>query len=144
MVVGTGIDIVEVDRFRTLEDRQDFFRQFLTEDELRSVSQGPHPDLNAATLFALKEAALKALGCGLHNGLLWHDVGVDPGGRVTLSGRLASLASQLSVTTIHSSHSCSENRAVACVVFENDRQEETHEQRRIVRDEIQGLSVETR
>jgi holo-[acyl-carrier protein] synthase len=143
MVVGAGVDIVEIDRFRRLEDKEGFFREVLTNAEISSVSNGPHQETRAAALFALKEATLKALGCGLHGGLRWHEVEVSPGGEVKFSGHLASLAMRQSVTAIHSSQSCSENRVVAFVLLENNRQEETHEQRRIVRDEIQGLSMET-
>ncbi len=144
MVVGTGVDIVEIDRFRILDDKDQFLNEILTEQEILFVSHSPHPESRAAALLALKEATLKALGCGLNDGFRWHEIEISDSGEIGLSGRLAFLAAQQSVTSIHSSQSSSENRAVAFVLLENDRQEETHEQRRIVRDEIQGLSVETR
>jgi phosphopantetheine--protein transferase-like protein len=143
MVQGTGVDIVEIDRFRNQSDELKFIAEFLTETELRNAPHGGGRHRYYASLFATKEALLKALRCGLHDGSYWHDVEVSANGELRLSGRLASLASQLSVTAIHSSQSCSENRVVAFVLLENDRQEETHEQRRIVRDEIQRLHVET-
>ncbi len=139
MVIGTGVDIVEIDRFRSLEDEKTFFEQILTDEEVLYVSHGPRPESKVAALLALKEATLKALGCGLHDGFRWHDITISDSGEITLSGRLASLAAQQSVTSIHSSHSCSENRVVAFVLLENYRQEGTHEQHRIVRDEIQHL-----
>ena len=143
MVIGTGIDIIEIDRFRNQGDEQRFIAEFLTETELQNAPRGIGRPRYYASRFALKEALLKALKCGLHEGFSWHDVQIGADGTMTLSGHPASLASQLSVTSIHGSHSCSKDRAVAIVMLANDRQEELHEQRRIVREEVQRLSVES-
>ena len=128
MVIGTGIDIIEIDRFRNQSDERRFIAEFLTETELQNAPGGVSRARYYATLFALKEATLKALRCGLHDGFLWHDVHVGADGATALSGLPASLASQLSVTSIHSSHSCSKDRVVAIVLLANDQQEEPHEQ----------------
>lgn len=125
MVHGTGVDIIEVDRFQRLNDALAFARTILTDNELRRIPPGPNQSAAQAALFAVKEAILKALGCGLHDGSFWHDMEVANTGDVKLSGHLASLAQQQSISAIHSSHSCSENRVVAFVVMENDRQEDT-------------------
>lgn len=124
MVQGTGVDIVEIDRFRNLSDEQEFIKQLLTETEIRSTPRGMNQGLHYATLFAIKEALLKALGCGLHDGSFWHDVEVDENGAPRLSGRLEALARRRSVSAIHSSQSSSEQCVVAFVLLENNRQED--------------------
>ncbi len=125
MVRGAGVDIIEIARFGGVDSKQEFIREVLTDNEIQSVSNGPDRSASYATAFAIKEAVLKALGCGLHDGSYWHDVVIDADGNITLSGHLASIARNQSVTTIHSSQSRSENCVVAFVLLENDNQEET-------------------
>ena len=125
MVQGAGVDIVEIDRFRNQSDERQFVAEFLTEAEIQNTPRGDARHLHYATLFAVKEALFKALGCGLHEGSYWHDVQIDESGPPRLSGRLADLALQQSITAVHSSHSYSENCVVAFVLLENDRQEDT-------------------
>ena len=120
MLVGTGIDIIEFNRFRNLKDKGDFVRQVLTENEIGIALRRSNQDIFYATAFAVKEAILKALGCGLHDGSHWHEVELNDRWETRLSGRLAALASQQSVTVIHSSQSCTENCVVALVLLENN------------------------
>jgi len=76
MVVGMGIDICAVDRIRDLHLRYGdrFLDRVFTPAE-RARCRNPrrlHECL--AGRFAAKEAALKALGTGLSQGIGWHDV----------------------------------------------------------------------
>src|SRR5580658_449534 len=89
MIVGTGIDIAEVDRIAQAIDR--FGRRFLervfTPDEIRYCESKANKAERYAGGFAAKEAAMKAIGTGWNRGVTWHDVEVSraPGGRPTIA-----------------------------------------------------------
>jgi holo-[acyl-carrier protein] synthase len=70
--LATGIDLVEIDRFRTLDPRIKirFCKRVFTEAEI--VLTGEF-DEKMAGRFAAKEAAAKALGCGIGK-VCWHDL----------------------------------------------------------------------
>lgn len=62
--IATGVDLVEVDRFHSLDPRikERFFRRVFTPQELSDPDQSMQ---HMAGKFAAKEAAAKALGCGI-------------------------------------------------------------------------------
>lgn len=124
MIVGTGIDMVEVGRieeFRRRRGERGLARLF-TEAE-RSYCLGlaaPYPSL--AARFAAKEAFFKALGTGYGRGGRWVDVEVqrDPLGKpgLRLHGRAARLAAEAGVGRVHLSLSHTDQHAIAYVVLE--------------------------
>ena len=89
MIVGTGIDIAEVDRIAASIER--FGRRFLervfTPDEIRYCESKANKAERYAGRFAAKEAAMKAIGTGWSRGVTWQDVEVTrvPGGRPTVT-----------------------------------------------------------
>src|ERR1700678_4515174 len=88
MIVGTGIDIAEVDRIASSIER--FGRRFLervfTADEIRYCESKANKSERYAGRFAAKEAAMKAIGTGWSRGVTWQDVEVRraPGSRPTI------------------------------------------------------------
>lgn len=64
MIIGTGIDIIEIDRVQKALDRwgDDFLRHIFTEEEIASVSNRKFPAQHYAARFAAKEAVYKAIG----------------------------------------------------------------------------------
>ncbi len=62
--ISTGVDLVEVDRFLNINPRikERFFRRVFTLQELSDPDQSMQ---HLAGKFAAKEAAAKALGCGI-------------------------------------------------------------------------------
>jgi len=81
-VAGTGVDLVEVARFRqVLEQWRERFtcRVFLKSERLYCESR-PHPWMHYAVRFAVKEAVAKAFGTGISPELGWQDIEVvaDP------------------------------------------------------------------
>src|SRR3954464_9347827 len=88
VIVGTGIDIVEVPRVAAALTRFGgrFERRVFTEAEIRYCRSKPNADERFAARFAAKEAALKALGTGWRGGIAWRDVEVrrESGGRPTI------------------------------------------------------------
>jgi holo-[acyl-carrier protein] synthase len=118
MVKGIGVDLVEIDRFGNAKNKEEFLNQILTEREMQDIPDGEMRDLLYATVFAIKEAVLKALGCGLTLGSCWHDIEISKNFRVALSGAVREAARAKSVTEILVSESHSEDYAVALVIIE--------------------------
>ncbi len=125
MIVGTGVDIVEVPRVAAAIER--FGRRFLervfTPEEIRYCESKRNRAERYAARFAAKEAALKALGTGWKRGVAWRDVevGREPGGRPTLrfSGKAAEFAARLGAKHAALSLSHTAEQAIAQVILED-------------------------
>lgn len=115
MIVGLGIDVVDIERFGvTLERTPGLRARLFTETERgRSIA-------SLAARFAAKEALAKALGAPV--GLQWQDAEVvtDADGRPWLEvrGTVAEQADRLGVTSMHLSLSHDAGIASAVVVLE--------------------------
>ncbi|MDI6808694.1 MAG: holo-ACP synthase [Candidatus Eisenbacteria bacterium] len=118
MFKGIGVDLVEIERFKHLQDKEEFLGQILTEKEILDIRGSDRQDFLQAKLFAVKEAVLKALGCGLQLGTHWHDIEISRDLKVTLSGAFERAARAKSVKKIHVSESHSEDYAAALVIIE--------------------------
>ncbi|MEZ5117309.1 MAG: holo-ACP synthase [Candidatus Nanopelagicales bacterium] len=123
MIVGVGIDVVNVPRFAATVKRTPGVRERVFTVGERTTADGlPRPDASLAARFAAKEAVAKALGAP--PGLRWQDCEVvaDPDGRpwVQVSGTVAEAAEALGVQRWHLSLSHDGDVAVAYVVAEGD------------------------
>jgi holo-[acyl-carrier protein] synthase len=124
MIVGTGVDIVEVPRVAAAIERfgPRFLRRIFTAQEIQYCDSKHNRVERFAARFAAKEAAFKAIGTGLRRGVTWHDAEVtrQPGGRPTLTfhGRGAEFAAQLGVKHVALSLSHTEQHAIAHVILE--------------------------
>lgn len=115
MIVGVGVDIVDIARFGAVLRRTPALA-------LRLFAEGERDGAVAslAASFAAKEAVAKALGAppGLH----WHDVEVvhDPLGRPWLDvrGTVADAAGQRGIVRWHVSLSHDAGMSIAMVVAE--------------------------
>ncbi|HEX6060268.1 MAG TPA: holo-ACP synthase [Gemmatimonadaceae bacterium] len=126
MIVGTGIDLVEVDRVRTLLSGREAraLRRLFTDGEVAYVSVRAEPWPHYAARVAAKEAAYKALaGTVGARAIGWREIEVVNGwdGRPTLQlhGRAAERAAELAVTSIHLSLTHTRGMAAAFVVLES-------------------------
>lgn len=81
MISGIGIDIVELDRIKTIIDRQSkFIQRILTEKEqliFRDLKSTRKIEFLAGR-FAAKEAFAKANGTGIGNELSFLDIEIQP------------------------------------------------------------------
>jgi holo-[acyl-carrier protein] synthase len=124
MIKGIGVDLVEVERFRRghREGGLEFTEEVFTPAETRYCRTQARYWEHFAARFAAKEAAFKALGAGLAQGLSWRMVEVmrDPTGAVSLvfSGRATELARRLGVVRIHLTLTHDRRYAAAVVVLE--------------------------
>jgi len=117
MIVGLGIDVVALDRFReTIDKTPGLVERIFTPSE-REMG---HASL--AARWAAKEALAKALGAPV--GLRWQDAEVvrEPSGAPSLvvTGTVAARAAELGVTRFHLSMSHDGGMASAVVVAEAD------------------------
>lgn len=125
MIVGTGIDIAEVDRIAQSIERfgERFLQRVFTEGEIRYCDSKANRFERYAARFAAKEAAMKALGTGWNYGVRWRDCEVTrmPGGRPTMSfhGKAAEFATKLGVKNISLSLSHTQEQAIAHVILES-------------------------
>ena len=71
MIVGTGLDIVEISRIQKLYDQFEdaFAKRILCDNELEDYETSKFPVRFLARRFAAKEAVAKALGTGFSAGL---------------------------------------------------------------------------
>lgn len=113
MILGVGFDIVDLTRVRAA-DHEAFAAGILTPGERARHAGGPS---DFAVAFAMKEALMKALGCGLSRGWRWQDIELDDG-RIRLRGDLRAFALCRGVETIRSTYVCTKLHALACVVVE--------------------------
>jgi holo-[acyl-carrier protein] synthase len=126
VIVGIGIDVVEIARIRRLMERwQDrFLQRVFTEAELAYALPRHDPAQHLAARFAAKEATLKALGTGLSMGVRWREMEVRRGRgqppRLVLSGRTAELGEAGGVRRLHVSLSHDAGLAVAQVLAEGE------------------------
>ena len=121
---GIGVDVVKVERLAAALERfgERMERRLFTEAE-RAYCRSHHDPLpHLAARFAAKEAASKALGTGLSQGVGWKDFEViQPGGRqprLEFHGRGHEILDALGGGTAHVSLTHDGGLAIACVVIE--------------------------
>ncbi len=125
MIVGSGVDVVEVARIERVLARRGgaFERRVFSERERRAALGSRRPGRSLAERFAVKEAALKAVGTGWGAGARFRDVEVLDGPirgrpRLVLHGVPAERAAG---AVAHAAVSASRHRAVAVVLLETAR-----------------------
>lgn len=124
MILGTGIDIIEVDRirgsFEKFGDR--FVQRILRPSEIAYCLKNRDPGPFLAARFAAKEAISKAFGTGIGAQLGWQDleVGRKESGEpfVILHDGGARLLAERRGRVVHLSLSHTQNYAAAVAVLE--------------------------
>jgi holo-[acyl-carrier protein] synthase len=106
MIVGHGIDVVEIPRLAAMLSRHGdrFIERVFTPLE-RQYCQGKKREMeHLAGRFAAKEAVLKVLGTGWSGKISWQDIEVSnaPGGQpvVSLFGECARVAAELGIRKV--------------------------------------------
>ena len=124
MLVGTGIDLIEVPRIaRSIERYGDrFLHRVFTDEEIAYCGARASVAESFAARFAAKEAGAKALGTGIQHGVSWKEFEGRrvPGNRPTriLTGRARAIAGQLGVTHVSLSLTHTASLAMAAVHLE--------------------------
>lgn len=121
MVVGTGIDIIEVDRIRRAAAKQSFLSRVFTQNECAYYEKSNCCPQTLAGTFAAKEAAAKALASGF-SGISWQDIEIlrDEAGKpyVQLWNAARTRMKDLGGSAIHISISHIKELAIAQAILE--------------------------
>ena len=125
MIVGVGIDAVDIDRIERMfaSKSERMLNRLFSAAEIAYLSSKTSPAQHLAVRLAAKEAAYKALsGNELARGIGWRDVEVlsrpDGAPHLRLHGRAAERFSEMAATTIHVSLTHSAATAIAVVIVE--------------------------
>jgi holo-[acyl-carrier protein] synthase len=124
MIIGTGIDIIEVERIAHRVGRDNGFKEFVfSKDEISYCEAKASPFEHFAARFAAKEAFLKAIGRGWDSGLQWNEIEIvnEKGGRPALfiRGITEKTLEPLGIRIIHLSLSHLKSMATAVVILES-------------------------
>ena len=120
MVVGLGIDIIEIARVKRSIDEYGslFLNKVFTDDEIIYCNNKFNRYQHFAARFAAKEAVYKAMASGWKEGLRWKDIEIEnePTGmpKVKPSGKLKNFLSSNKELKISISHS---DNYVTCVAI---------------------------
>ena len=125
MIIGTGIDLAEVDRIQASIERHGdrFIKRIYTPNEIAYVERKANRFQRYAARFAAKEAGMKAIGTGWRRGVTWQDFEVAnlPSGQPTLKlhGKAALYAAELGVKRISLSLTHTAANGMAFVILED-------------------------
>lgn len=127
MIVGIGVDVVQIDRFLPWAENMALAGRFFSEQELAGLQGRQDLAQALAVRFAAKEAFGKALGTGLRN-LVLKDIQVlqDDFGKpfFDLVGTARKLFLAAGASAVHLSLSHDGNFGIAHVVLESRNSEE--------------------
>jgi holo-[acyl-carrier protein] synthase len=126
MIVGSGVDLAEVQRIRKAIERfgERFINRIYTPREIAYVERrGASRFERFAARFAAKEAGMKAIGTGWRHGVGWQDFEVAnlPSGKPTLllHGVAAKFAERLGVRNVALSITHTAETGMAIVIIES-------------------------
>lgn len=123
-IVGIGTDIVEIARLAANEGvMRKLMKRILTEEEQAIAAKLPQPHRFLAKRFAVKEAAVKALGTGIGRGVSFQHIHVsnnDAGApQIRFTDEFARLCETKGVKHAFVSIADEQSYAVATVVLES-------------------------
>jgi holo-[acyl-carrier protein] synthase len=125
VIVGIGIDLVEIERMKHLLERKGdrVLNRLFTSGERDYAATHPEPARQLAARAAAKEAAFKALsGNDLARAIGWRELEVVSRHHQTpvllLHGRAAERATEMGVTRVHLSLTHTATTAAAFVIAE--------------------------
>lgn len=123
MIIGVGIDMIEVERvLEKVTKGQGFREKIYSAKEIAFCESKANPGENYAARFAAKEAFLKATGRGLTLGYNLSDIEIseDENGRpiILLRGTFGEKATEYNWNKIHVSLSHLKTVACAVVIIE--------------------------
>jgi holo-[acyl-carrier protein] synthase len=121
-IIGIGIDATDLHRVADIVERygERFLRRIFTDGEIAYCTKRRDPVPHLAGRFAVKEAAMKALGTGQSRGVMWKDIEVVRGGgppRLKLHGGAARRADEMGVQQSLVTITHSETLALAQVLL---------------------------
>ena len=122
MVVGIGIDLIEIHRLKKAIENPLFVQRVFTPAERADCdSRGRQNAAAYAARFAAKEAGMKALGTGLSGGGTWQDIEILPDEKgqplMQLTGFFGDLAAEMQISRVFVKMSHAQEFATAQVLL---------------------------
>jgi len=122
MIIGTGVDIVEIERFMRMDNLDGIAKKILHSNELAEFRKNKNKYLFLSKKFAFKEAFVKAIGTGLREPFFLNNIEIvrDKLGKpmVVTHDEAKKEFKNLGITKAHVSLSDTEQYVVAFVVLE--------------------------
>tara|TARA_Y100001947_G_scaffold12684_1_gene9570 strand:- start:557 stop:928 length:372 start_codon:yes stop_codon:yes gene_type:complete len=122
MIIGTGVDIVEIERFMKMDNLDGIAKKILHSNELAEFHKNKNKYLFLSKKFAFKEAFVKAIGTGLREPFFLNNIEIvrDKLGKpvVVTHDEAKKEFENLGITKAHVSLSDTEQYVVAFVVLE--------------------------
>jgi holo-[acyl-carrier protein] synthase len=124
MILGVGIDMIEIERVSEKMTRAEGFRELVfSQNEIEYCEKKKNKFEHYAVRFAAKEAFYKAIGQGWMNGTAFNEIEIsnDEKGKpsVVLLGNTADLKIQMGISKIFVSLTHLKTMASAVVIIEN-------------------------
>ena len=121
-IIGIGMDATDLPRVADLLERygERFLHRVFTDGEISYCTKRRDPVPHLAGRFAVKEAAMKALGTGQSRGVVWKDIEVVRAGgppRLQLHGGAARRAESMGMKQSFVTITHSETLALAQVLL---------------------------
>lgn len=126
-IVGTGIDVIEVERVERALNRprtgERFRARVFTAGEVEYCESRGRPRYQSyAARFAAKEAAMKAMGTGWNRNVGWSEIEVvrerGKAPTIVLHGKSAAFARRRNIVKFHLSLTHTASEAIAHVIAE--------------------------
>jgi len=124
MIIGIGVDIVEIKRMERWTENKNLLERFFHNDEISLASSRRNNEAQTfASRFAAKEAFGKALGTGLSN-IALKDIAVinSENGKpqIKLYGTAQNEFNKSGATKVHISISHEKENAIAMIILEKE------------------------
>lgn len=123
MILGCGIDIIEVERIERASAKEGFMARIFTEEERQRLALYNNDPARIAGAFAAKEAVAKALGTGI-GAVEWREIEIlhRQGGQpfVRLLGHAEERMKELGGSRLHISISHVKTMAAAQAILEGE------------------------
>ena len=124
MIYGIGIDIVKIERMKSVVEKwgQRFLNKVFTKNEISYCYEKREPYLSLAVRFAAKEALVKAVGSDAPVSFKDIEVMSMDSGKplIKVNGKLKDFFDVQSIKKAHLSLSHEHDYGVACVLLERD------------------------
>lgn len=127
MIIGIGVDLIEIGRIRKVFERRGerFKKRVFDPIECEYCEARANPIQHYAARFTAKEAFSKAIGTGMSRGIGFKNIVVknDPQGKpqMLVNGKAKEVCDRLGAQRIYVSLSHSEKYATAVVVVEGNQ-----------------------
>jgi holo-[acyl-carrier protein] synthase len=122
MILGLGIDIIEVERIKQKIKNKNFLSKVFTKKEIELCEKSRNKNEKYAVRFAAKEAFMKAIGTGWAKGIKFNEIEIlnEESGKpfVLLYGKTKEISDKIGVKKILVSLSHTKNYANSVVILE--------------------------